>query len=66
MKRQAAGEAFFFKQSSGQFPGRGEAPHFESSLLILVVAACPSSGFDFAAQVWRVEPGAKEVETLEV
>ena len=66
MKGQAAGVAFFFKQSSGQFPGRGEAPHFESALLILVMAACPSSGFDFAAQVWRIEPCAKEVETLEV
>jgi hypothetical protein len=30
------------------------------------MAACPSSGFDYAAQFWRVELGAKEIETLEV
>ena len=42
------------------------APHLESPLLILVVAATPLHGFEYAARAWRVEPGAREVETLGV
>jgi hypothetical protein len=41
------------------------AAHFESPLLILA-AAGPDGKFYSGAEVWRVEPGAKEVESLAV
>ena len=42
------------------------APHLESPLQVLAVAASPFDGFYYGAGAWRVEPGGKEVETLEV
>jgi hypothetical protein len=38
------------------------AAYLESPLLILVAVGL--SGLDYWAKVWRVEPGAKEVQTL--
>ena len=43
---------------------RDLAPYLETPLLILGGGA--RGGWGYAASVWRVEPGAKEVETLGV
>jgi hypothetical protein len=73
---QYPNEDDFFETEFNLYQEKGEegllallrelAPHLESSLLIVVVTASPSDGFYYAARVWRVEPGAKEVETLEI
>jgi hypothetical protein len=42
------------------------AAHLESPILILVTMASPEEVLDWEAEVWRVEPGAKEVELLKI
>jgi hypothetical protein len=64
---EAEWEAFHEKGEEGFLTLlRQLAPHLESPLLILRAAATSDNGIDYAARAWRVEPGAKEVETLEI
>jgi hypothetical protein len=64
---QAEWDAFHEKGDEGFLTLlRQLAPHLESPLLILRAAATSSNGIDYAARAWRVEPGAKEVESLEI
>jgi hypothetical protein len=42
------------------------AAHLESPLLILSAAASPVGGFGYDGRVWRVGPGAQQVEMVEL
>jgi hypothetical protein len=64
---EAEWEAFREKCAEGFLALLRElAPHLESPLLILAVAATPIDEFKYAARAWRVEPGAREVDALAV
>jgi hypothetical protein len=64
---EAEGEVWVEKGEEGFLSLLGElAPHVESALLILVGEGSLLSGHGHSAQAWLVQPGAKEVETLQV